>query len=200
MSLRSFIGIPLPQDATNELGDIAAKMAYQDKSNAVKWVDQANYHITLAFLGEQSMQDLESLADQLDYSLQQVSFQASVKHLSPFPEGKPKLIGAMIDRNDSLRELHQQVMSAVNASVIEIDKRRFIPHITLGRYRHTRNSFSGAIPMNVACEFILDDVVLYESNLTPSGAEYETVFRFPLDDYYSDDETDYQSDDKANSY
>jgi len=190
MSLRSFIGIPVPQEAANELGDIAAKMAYQDKSNAVKWVDQANYHITLAFLGEQSMHDLESLADQLDHSIQQISFEASVKHLSPFPEGKPKLIAAMLDRNDSLRELHQQVMSAVNISGIELDKRRFIPHVTLGRYRHTRNSFSGAIPMNISCEFILDDVVLYESNLTSSGAEYEPIFRFPLDDY----DSDYQDD------
>ncbi len=190
MSLRSFIGIPVPQEAANELGDIAAKMAYQDKSNAVKWVDQANYHITLAFLGEQSMHDLESLADQLDHSIQQISFEASVKHLSPFPEGKPKLIAAMLDRNDRLRELHQQVMSAVNISGIELDKRRFIPHVTLGRYRHTRNSFSGAIPMNISCEFILDDVVLYESNLTSSGAEYEPIFRFPLDDY----DSDYQDD------
>jgi len=130
------------------------------------------------------------LADQLDHSIQQISFEASVKHLSPFPEGKPKLIAAMLDRNDSLRELHQQVMSAVNISGIELDKRRFIPHVTLGRYRHTRNSFSGAIPMNISCEFILDDVVLYESNLTSSGAEYEPIFRFPLDDY----DSDYQDD------
>lgn len=186
MSLRSFIGLPLPQDAANQLGDIAAKMAYQDKSNAVKWVDQANYHITLAFLGDQSMQDLEALAEQLDERVQQMSFEASVKSLSPFPEGKPKLIVAMLERNDSLRELHKQVMSAVNGSDIELGKRRFIPHITLGRYRHTKNSYSGVIPMNVSCEFVLDDVVLYESNLTPSGAEYEAVFRFPLDDFGGD--------------
>lgn len=191
MSVRSFIGIPLSQDAANELGDVSAKMAYQDKSNAVKWVDQANYHITLAFLGDQSMQDLESLADQLDHSIQQMSFEASVKLLSPFPEGKPKLIAAMIDRNDSLRGLHQQVMSAVNVCDIALDKRRFIPHITLGRYRHTRNSFSGAIPMNVSCEFVIDDVVIYESHLTSSGAEYEPIFRFPLDEY----DTDYQHND-----
>lgn len=186
MNLRSFIGLPIPQGAANQLGDIAAKMAYQDKSNAVKWVDQANYHITLAFLGEQPMHVLESLADQLDDRVQQTEFEASVKSLSPFPEGKPKLIVAMLERNDSLRELHRQVMSAVNACDIELDKRRFIPHITLGRYRHTKNSFSGAIPMTVSCEFVLDDLVLYESNLTPSGAEYEAIFRFPLGDFGDD--------------
>lgn len=186
MSVRSFIGIPLPERAANELGDIAAKMAYQDKSNAVRWVDQANYHITLAFLGEQSMRDLETLADALDESIQQMCFETGVKQLSPFPQGKPKLIAAILESNEHLQTLHQQVSSAVNSSHLVLDKRRFNPHVTLGRYRHSRNSFSGAIPMVVDCQFDVDDVVLYESKLTPSGAEYEPIFRFPLDDYFAD--------------
>lgn len=54
MTIRSFIALPVSKDIANELGDLAAKMSYQDKSNAIKWVNQENYHITLAFLGEQS--------------------------------------------------------------------------------------------------------------------------------------------------
>ena len=63
MSIRSFIALAIPREMANALGDAAAKMAYQDKSNAVRWVDQANYHITLAFLGEQEEQTLETLAE-----------------------------------------------------------------------------------------------------------------------------------------
>ena len=66
MAIRSFIALSVPDALANSLGDCAAQMAYQDKSNAVRWVDQANFHITLAFLGEQSEQDLYTLADQLD--------------------------------------------------------------------------------------------------------------------------------------
>ena len=87
----------------------------------------------------------------------------------------------MINSNDTLSALNREVISAVVASGLRIEKRRFIPHITLGRYRHSKNVFSGAIPMNVSLETTLNEVVLYESVLTPVGAEYEPIYRFPLD-------------------
>ena len=71
MTIRSFIALPIPQDAANELGDLAAKMSYQDKSNAVRWQDQENYHVTLAFLGEQEEEDLERLVESLDQQVRQ---------------------------------------------------------------------------------------------------------------------------------
>ena len=181
MTIRSFIAIPIPQAMADALGDVAAQMSYQDKSNAVRWVDQANYHLTLAFLGDQPMQDLELLAQSLDEHLTENSLTLQIRRLSPFPEGKPKLIAAMIERNDALRELHQQVVASMNASPVEVDKRRFIPHITLGRYRHSRNPFAGGIPPIGEISGEVDEVTLFESTLTTSGAEYEAIFRFPLD-------------------
>jgi len=182
MSIRTFIAIPIPLELANVLGDASAKMAYQDKSNAVRWVDQENYHITLAFLGDQEEHDIEDLAERLDENLDVDNLSISISHFSPFPEGKPKLIAAMIDRNDSLRELHKQVVSSMNASPIEVDKRRFIPHVTLGRYRHSKNPFAGAIISTTKLEVEIEEVTFFESTLTSSGAEYEALFRFPLND------------------
>jgi len=183
MMIRSFIALPIPINTTNQLGDLAAKMSYQDKSGAVRWVDQSNYHVTLAFLGEQREADLESLADQLDHHLRQPEFQATISHISPFPETRPKLLAAMLGRTDSLKIVHQQVISAIKSVDLGYDKRKFIPHVTLGRYRHSKNAYAGTIPMNVSFETIIDEVVLYESVLTSSGAEYEPIYRFPLDEF-----------------
>ncbi len=181
MTIRSFIALNVPQEAANELGDLAAKMSYQDKSAALRWVDQENYHLTLAFLGDQHEQDLETLAEQLDHSITQTEFASDVSHISPFPETKPKLMAALLAKNEDLSTLHRQVVSAVNATGMIMDKRKFIPHITLGRYRHSRNEFSGGIPTNIECSMFFDEVVLYESVLSANGAEYEPIFRFPLD-------------------
>ena len=186
MTIRSFIALPIPKEVANHLGDLSAGMAYQDKSNAIRWVDQESFHITLAFLGNQAVDGLEQLADYLDESLSQVSPEISVQRLSPFPENRPKLIAAMIDRNDDLLTLNRQVVSAVMGCGLHIEKRRFVPHITLGRYRHSKNSFSGTIPMNVSFNMVLNEVVLYESILTSNGAEYEPIYRFPLDAFSLD--------------
>ncbi|MFT5136929.1 MAG: 2'-5' RNA ligase [Arenicella sp.] len=192
MLIRSFIAIPVPREMANALGDVAAQMAYQDKSNAVRWVDQANYHITLAFLDRQNEHDLESLAEQLDHYLPQASFDISVSHLSPFPESKPKLIAAMVNKSEPLIDLHKQVTSALLASPIIPDKRRFMPHITLGRYRHTKKPFMGAMPTVVEASGELSEVALYESTLTANGAEYEAMFRFPLDPFEFEPDLDWE--------
>lgn len=181
MSIRSFIAISIPQEMTNALGDTAAKMAYQDKSNAVRWADQANYHITLAFLGEQSERDLESLAEKLDDQLPTNSFEMTISHISPFPESKPKLIAAMLAKSYELSDLHERVVSSVNTCGLQFDKRRFNPHITLGRFRHSKNPYAGTIPSAFAMSAEIGEVVLYESVLSPAGAEYEPLYRFPLD-------------------
>lgn len=183
MSIRSFIAIPIPQEMANALGDIAAQMAYQDKSNAVRWVDQTNYHVTLAFLGEQDETDLEELAEHLEANLPQISLPVSLSHLSPFPEGRPRLIAAMIGKNEALLELHRKVAAAIVASSIKLDKRRFIPHLSLGRYRHSKKPFWGAIPTAINLSTEVTEVVLYESILTPNGAEYEPLYRVPLNDF-----------------
>ncbi len=181
MTIRSFIALNLPEEAANHLGDMAAKMSYQDKSGALRWVDQENYHVTLAFLGEQRQQDLETLAEQLDQTLMQPEFQTDVQRISPFPETKPKLMAALLDKNDGIIDIHRQVVSAVNSCGLVMDKRKFIPHITLARYRHSRNEFSGGIPAQINCPIYFEEVVLFESQLTSSGAEYEPIYRFPLD-------------------
>lgn len=182
MTIRSFIALPVPKQTANELGDVAAKMSYQDKSGALRWVDQANYHVTLAFLGDQTEHDLERLADNLDYSISQPEFSATISHLGPFPETRPKLLSAMVAKSDALLTLHQQVLSAVHSTELYCDKRKFIPHITLARYRHSKNIYAGAIPMNISFTTQFEEVVLYESVLTTSGAEYEPIYRFPLEE------------------
>jgi 2'-5' RNA ligase len=183
MTIRSFVALPIARETANQLGDVAAKMSYQDKSGAVRWVDQENYHVTLAFLGEQHEEDLEVLAEQLDYHIRQTEFQAVLSHLSPFPETRPKLVAAMMERCVEIKSLQQQVISAIKSADILIDKRKFIPHVTLGRYRNSRNTYAGNIPLHVSFEPIIDEVVLFESVLTATGAEYEPIFRFPLDSF-----------------
>ncbi len=187
MAIRSFIALTVPQEMSNTLGDCAAQMAYQDKSNAVRWVDQANYHITLAFLGDQQEHDLEQLAEQLDRQVTRAELPVQVSHLSPFPESRPKLIAAMLKRNNQLETLHTQVISAIIGSNIKIEKRRFLPHISLGRFRHSRNHFAGSIPASIDAAGEADELSVFESHLMPSGAEYEAIFRFPFNEYEFDE-------------
>lgn len=111
----------------------------------------------------------------------------SVSRLSPFPESRPKLIAALIKRNADLDRLHTEVTSAVLASNIKIEKRRFLPHITLGRFRRSYNYFAGSIPASIDAAGDAVELSIFESHLMPGGAEYESIFRFPLNEYEFDE-------------
>lgn len=183
MSIRSFVALSVPRSVSNALGDITATLAYQDKSHAVRWVDQENFHITLAFLGDQPESLLEQLAEELDTRLPEAGIPINLRNFSPFPESRPKLIAAMVEKSEELAELYHQVQGAMLSTNIKHEKKRFIPHITLGRLRHSKNHFAGKIPMSLDLSGVADEVAIYESVLTPQGAEYEALFRFPLEPF-----------------
>lgn len=188
--MRTFIALSLPLNVRNSLGDIAAKMAYQDKSNAVRWANQDNYHVTLAFLGEQDPLVIDQLTRELDYEISSYGVETRITGLSPFPESKPKLIAAILEATDSLIEIQKQTIKAIISANLSIDKRRFVPHITLGRLRHSRNPYSGTIPMALELPIDFEELVLYESHLRSNGAEYEPLYQYPIGytDYSIDQE------------
>ena len=94
----------------------------------------------------------------------------------------------MADRNDDINNVYRQIISSIKSVDMSIDKRKFIPHVTLGRYRHSKNTYAGRIPINVSFETVIDEVVLFESVLTSSGSEYEPIYRFPLDEMAYEEE------------
>lgn len=181
MLVRSFVALPLPEDLSILLGDEASRIAYQDKSNHVRWVDEQNYHVTLAFLGEIELSQIDNLATELDHFLQPGEVQLELSHLSPFPESSPKLIAAILNKTGSLLSVYEQTKKALYSAGIQIEKRKFMPHVTLGRYRTSarRRQMISSNLFNTHAQ--TNSVVIYESILTANGAEYRPMYEFDLE-------------------
>ena len=180
MFIRSFVALPLPNDFSLLLGDEASRLSYQDKNNNVRWVNEQNYHVTLAFLGDIESSQIDYLATELDHFLQADQVQLELSHLSPFPERSPKLIAAILNKTDTLLSVYEQTKKAINSTGIQIEKRKFMPHITLGRFRTPgrRRQIISSNLFNAHAQ--INTVVLYESILTANGAEYQPMYEFGL--------------------
>ena len=76
--------------------------------------------------------------------------------------------------------MRKQVHGCLLATGVDFDRRRFIPHITLGRLRHSKNTYAGSIPLGASMEIEFEGVVLFESQLAHDGARYQTLFSYPL--------------------
>lgn len=192
MSIRSFVALVLPNSLATAVGDDIARLSVQDKESSVRWVDEDNLHVTLAFLGNCE----QSRLDALDWSLEEIANSCSVvelkiETLSLFPYGKrPKLLAAILRPCEALLELQHRVAKAAKDSGIYIEKRRFVPHITLGRLRgHSRREV-GLPSASTGLSDIAPAMSLFESTLTPDGAIYDELFRYDLvpnvDDFLND--------------
>lgn len=182
MSVRSFIALPVPEPVAAALGDDAARLASQDKDGRVRWVGEDNYHVTLAFLGDIDEPLLDELAIELENDL--AGFGAvdiRVESVALFPFGKrPRLIAAMIEPSEQLLALHKLAVRAVRRFAIPLEKRRFYPHVTLGRLRAGGGRSLNIPPTSVAVRGYVDFAAIYESTLTTHGSIYQSLYDIQL--------------------
>jgi len=169
---RLFVGVPAPGDL--ELGGVRREL--EDDDNA-KLVDPELYHVTLAFLGDMP----EARTDAAFEAIREVATG------TPAEEGRAKGLGAFPSPDnarvlwtgieaDRIESLGSGVRTALRDRSIDYDDRHdFHAHLTVARLRdhadvtdlvgpHEATDF-GAFP--------IEQVHLYESNLTPDGPEYE---------------------------
>ena len=185
---RLFVAAWLPPEARREARDVARRL--ESTGADVRWVPSENLHVTLRFLGDVEAARVDALVACLADALRgSAAFALRLAGLGRFPpRGAPRVVWAGLDTG--AREL------AAAASRIEkallgggfldrIDPRPFRAHVTLGRPRSSRGvgrlldlleevSFRGGTHP-------LQEVTLAESRLSPRGAEYSAVARFPLD-------------------
>ncbi len=153
-----------------------------DRNREIRWVAPENYHLTVEFLGEIGVEMIRPLGERLSDTIGDFALPTQcVEEVSYFPfVAKPRVVAALIRRNDALLELHSRVCKAVRAAGVALQRRRFRPHITLGRVRARRapRLLIPPIALGVAAEFTV--LTVYESRLSPAGAAYLPLFEQEL--------------------
>ena len=155
--MRAFVAIPVPEDICERLEDLQSNLPVG------RLADPETFHITLAFLGEEP-----------------------VERLDTFGGATPKTLFAAVAPSDPLATLQRKVRSLLHGAGIMPDRARFRPHVTLARFRPgsgteaglmrflTRHATFGTAP------FPVTEVVLYRSHLTGDGAIHEPLAEYPL--------------------
>lgn len=177
-TIRAFVGLRVPENLSAQMNDVSATLASQDRGQ-MSWVAEDNYHVTLLFLGEQTERWLEDLAELMDADIDLPVQKMRVSNIMPFPERSPKLLAAMLEPTEALSRLHQQIKLAAKKLGYVAEKRRFRPHITLARkFPSTGQLMIPSVEKSV--EDTATELIIYESKLSASGAEYYPIFEFDL--------------------
>jgi 2'-5' RNA ligase len=143
-------------------------------------------HLTLKFLGDVEETELpEVVAAVARASTGTPPFGFETRSLGAFPSpARPRVLWVGIEPVDELMALQQAIDGELTKLGFPREKRRFHPHITLGRIRDPRaESVQGILDDLVAPEekVVVNEVRVMRSTLRPGGALHELVAAIPLD-------------------
>ena len=185
--IRSFIAIDLPEETRKALGtDIQKQLK---KSGAgVRWLKPGSIHLTLKFLGNIHLAQVEDIALAVAEEVRdQPPITLGAAGLGAFPSRrKPRVIWiGMEGEVQRLSRIQARVENALEPLGFVREKRVFQPHLTIGRVKDRRRlqaliDAMATLDMEPFNSFDADEIILYKSDLRPTGAIYTKLHRMPL--------------------
>jgi 2'-5' RNA ligase len=185
-SARLFVALDPPVEVTEELAAWARGLirgARGQRDGALRLLDASSLHLTLCFLGERPLAQVEAIAA----ALASLAAQASACELTLgaplwLPPRRPRALAVEAhEPSGELARLAHSLTGALAAPAPGARARRFRAHITLARLRAgSRPGIDVPLPPTPALCFTAQEAILYRSWLEPQGARYEPLARAPL--------------------
>jgi len=179
--LRCFLAIEIPPEPRHRIADAISDLERSFPDLRITPPD--NLHITLKFLGDFPEAALPRLAHQAASKLAPMQdFDVTLAGLGAFPHARAaSVVWIGIQHGASqLARIARKLETTAGKLGAMRDRRPYQPHLTLARLREPR-----AIPLDRVSApdpitFRVEDVVLYESRLAPSGATHLPLARLPM--------------------
>jgi RNA 2',3'-cyclic 3'-phosphodiesterase len=192
MRTRAFLAIPLADEIAAAATLVARRLAGADRG--VNWLDEEQIHLTVQFLGEISDYEIGEVCLRLGRLTQTIEpFMIGVNGIGAFPNlQKPRAIWfGVTEGREELLELVAAVEKSLASLGFRGEGHRFTPHVTIGRVNGQSNQLTEGLNRLIgqrAGQSHVDEIILYASELAPSGPEYTVLGRFPLGEEMSGDQ------------
>lgn len=188
--IRAFIAIDLSSDIQHRLDDVLQNYKSQLSNITIRWVAASNIHLTLKFLGDVSLSNLNILTDLIQTEIStHHQFDISVGGSGAYPNiRQPRVIWIGVEAPPELSAIQSGIETTTARLGYTREERGFSPHLTLGRVSRNATSqdvkaISKALEatkvgfLGATC---VEKVHLYRSDLQPTGAVYTQIFSSSL--------------------
>jgi len=188
---RTFIAIELDEELKGHLRHLQNRLREEMPPRSVRWVRPEGIHLTLKFLGDTPLAQIEAVQAALVKAAAQVGpFRFEVGGLGCFPHSRrPRVVWVGLhEPTGALAELYKAIEAQVAPLGFPTERRAFHPHLTLGRVQRWASKSEvrqiGEIVARSA-QGILDEMEVervyhIRSELRPSGAVYTTLYAATL--------------------
>lgn len=180
--IRAFVCVAPPAEVVAAIGAFIASLR---SFRAFRWVGGEQIHVTLKFLGESDAGAIQSLDTNLARLGGVRPFDVCLGGAGAFPNlSRPRVVWLGIGAGgEQLAKLASRVEQAAKSASYEPEKRKFQPHLTLGRARGEPAEVPGlaeALSRAPELSWRCDRFILMKSALTPQGPIYTPIQTYPL--------------------
>ncbi len=182
--IRSFLALEIPEKHRDQIA--ALQQGWLMKLPPTRWANPANLHLTMKFLGSVENARLDRLADELEKAVAGLGeISVIFDRLGCFPSPKRARVAWIGGRAEGADTLVARIEDVAETIDFPREKRPWSMHLTVARLRKPW-------PVSDAEKFVLwgnyldfepfvcRELVLFESDLRPSGAVYKARARFGL--------------------
>jgi 2'-5' RNA ligase len=180
--MRLFAALPIPDPAREEVAALLAQL--RASGWPVRWIGDEGLHVTLKFYGEVAPERLEVIEESVRLAARGTGpLPLRLDELGAFPSAQyARVLWLGLEGPPALELLQDRLERSGEAIGFPPEGRPFRPHVTLGRVREGHR-----IPANALDEYeveklplLAEELVLYESLLSPQGPRYEPRLTLPL--------------------
>jgi 2'-5' RNA ligase len=191
--MRLFVALDIESEIRKRIAEFRNQMKVF--APGVRWVGPGTFHVTLQFLGEtKKLEEIQSALAQVKSSPTPLAFCGA----GFFPSAKsPRVFWVGIESDQRLQELVKSIAGKLQPLGFERDAGPYKPHLTLARsgsgrprpvagertafgLQHVRVKVESLAPLEFGT-MTAREFCLYESNLSPRGAEYTKLVRYRLE-------------------
>ena len=184
--MRLFLALNIPAAERRAIRDAIAPMRRAGRD--IRWMHDAQLHITLKFLGDQPDDAVPPLRAALaDVTANHAEFPIALGGLGAFPNLRsPRVVWLGVTPDPKLELLQHDVERTCADLGYPLDARAFRPHITIGRARNevppdaARAVAAAARQVRYAASVVARSVDLMVSQLETDGAHHSLLASLPL--------------------
>jgi 2'-5' RNA ligase len=182
--LRLFVAVDVPESARPPVR--AALQPFGTRIPGARWTAESAWHVTLKFLGGTWPRMLDDVRKAISATAATASaFETRLTAIGVFPSpARARVVWVGLDDPEARLRAFAEWLDEGLAEHFVPEARTFTPHLTLARLippRSLREFAPDLVGTVVHSEpWTVGELVLYRSHLSPRGATYEPLERFPL--------------------
>jgi 2'-5' RNA ligase len=157
-----------------------------ESRSSIRWVQPEQMHLTLVFLGETPEDVAAAVVDAMSVPMSAPTFDMVFQGVGVFPpHGAPRALWIGVgDGSSEVIDVQREIANRVAACGVALETRPFRPHLTLGRWRHSRPSDRrqalARSTSHAVARARVSAATLYQSRISSAGSTYTALARATL--------------------